>query len=128
MTGGLVFFGGLAGSAGVALSAMAAHYPGANSLSTAANFLLLHGPAFLALAALARTGALPGRALAAGTFMLAIGLGLFSGDLVSRALIGTRLFHWAAPIGGSLLILGWIWLGLAGAFSALGSGKSAKTD
>jgi uncharacterized membrane protein YgdD (TMEM256/DUF423 family) len=128
MSGLLIFLGGLAGASGVALSAVAAHYPGANSLSTAAEFLMLHGPAFFALAALARTDALPRWALAAGAFVLLAGLVLFSGDLVSRVFIGIRLFHWAAPTGGSLLILGWLWLGLAGAFSAMGLRKSAKTD
>ena len=128
MTGLLIFLGGLSGALGVGLSAVAAHYPGANNLTTAAEFLLLHGPALFALAALARTDALPRWALAAGAFVLLAGLCLFCGDLASRVFLGIRLFHWAAPVGGSLLILGWLWLGLAGAFSALGLRKAAKTD
>lgn len=128
MSGLLILLGGLAGASGVALSAVAAHYPGANNLTTAAEFLLLHGPAFFALAALARTDALPRWSIAAGAFVLLAGLCLFCGDLASRVFLGIRLFHWAAPTGGSLLILGWLWFGLAGAFSALGFGKAAKTD
>lgn len=128
MTGLLILLGGLAGALGVALSAVAAHYPGATNLATAAEFLLLHGPAFLALAALARTEALPRWSLVAGALALIAGLGLFSGDLALRVFSGERLFHWAAPAGGSLLILGWLWLSLAGLFSALRLRKAAKTD
>lgn len=128
MTGLLVFLGGLSGALGVALSAVAAHYPGGNNLSTAAEFLLLHGPAFFALAALAQTAVLPRWSLAAGALVLVVGLGLFSGDLVARVFVGVRLFHWAAPTGGTLLILGWVWFGLAGLFSIVSARKAAKTD
>jgi len=128
MTGLLVFLGGVSGALGVALSAVAAHYPGGNNLSAAAEFLLLHGPAFFALAALAKTGALPRWSVAAGALALVVGLGLFSGDLARRVFAGERLFHWAAPTGGTLLILGWVWFGLAGLFSIVTTRKAAKTD
>lgn len=45
----LAALAGLAGLLGVALSAAAAHIPGADSLKTAAQFLLFHAPAILAL-------------------------------------------------------------------------------
>lgn len=128
MTGLLVLLGGLSGALGVALSAVAAHYPGGNNLSAAAEFLLLHGPAFFALAALAKTGVLPRWSLAAGALVLVVGLALFSGDLARRVFAGERLFHWAAPTGGALLILGWVWFGFAGAFSWFSAGNPAKTD
>jgi uncharacterized membrane protein YgdD (TMEM256/DUF423 family) len=38
---------------------------------------------------------------------------LFSGDIAARVLMGGRLFPMAAPIGGSLLILGWLVVGLS---------------
>ncbi|TIV25714.1 MAG: DUF423 domain-containing protein, partial [Mesorhizobium sp.] len=44
----LVLAAGLVGAAGVALSAVAAHRGGAFT-GTAANFLLMHAPAFLAI-------------------------------------------------------------------------------
>ena len=44
----LVFAGGLIGAAGVALSAAAAHLGGA-FVGTAASFLLMHAPVFLAV-------------------------------------------------------------------------------
>lgn len=128
MSGLLIALGGLSGALGVALSAVAAHYPGANNLSTAAEFLLLHGPAFFALAALVQTKALPRWSIVAGVLVLVAGLGLFSGDLSARVFLGERLFHWAAPTGGTLLILGWLWFALAGIFSMIARRNPAKTD
>ena len=46
--------------------------------------------------------------------MLLIGVTLFSGDIATRTLWGTRLFPMAAPIGGSTMILGWLVLSAAG--------------
>ncbi len=128
LTGVLVFVGGVCGALGIALSAASAHYPGGTNLNAAAEFLLLHGPVFFALAALAQTGALPRWSILVGAVVLVIGLGLFSGDLARRVLAGERLFHWAAPAGGALLILGWVWFSLTGIFLLVGSRKPAKTD
>lgn len=103
----LVALAGLFGAAGVAVFALAAHAGGDESMRTAALFLLLHGCALAATAAL--------RARVAG-LVLAAGTLLFCGDLLVRAWLGQRLFPMAAPTGGSLLIVGWLTL----AFSALG--------
>jgi uncharacterized membrane protein YgdD (TMEM256/DUF423 family) len=97
----IVFLGGLAGAAGVGLSAAAAHAGGVN-LGTAASFLLAHAPALLVV------GLLGGRMAAAGAYGLAGGLLLFCGDLVLRDLAGHRLFPFAAPAGGTLLIAAWL--------------------
>jgi uncharacterized membrane protein YgdD (TMEM256/DUF423 family) len=90
----------LAGS-GVALSAYAAHAAEGANLQSAALFALVHG---VALAALSRqtTHRLGTTAL----LMLFIGVLLFSGSLVAAHFFAapTRL----APVGGSLLILGWL--------------------
>lgn len=93
---------GLLGAAGVALSAAAAHAGGGN-VATAANFLLFHAPALLALSLL---GA--GKVLRVGGWILLVGVLLFSGDLLARHYIGDRLFPMAAPAGGTLMILGWL--------------------
>ncbi|WP_186399012.1 DUF423 domain-containing protein [Stappia sp. P2PMeth1] len=115
-TGVLLLLAGLSGGLGVALSAMAAHVPGGELLSSAANMLLFHAPAFLALAALAALRATgPRGVLAVATLALAVGLALFAGDLTSRVMLGDRLFPMAAPTGGSLMILGWAGILLAGA-------------
>nr|WP_279292499.1 DUF423 domain-containing protein [Methylobacterium goesingense] len=113
--------GALAGLLGVAASAAAAHVSGADSLKTAAQFLLFHAPAILALVALAATGTThrPMTRLAAGA--LVVGLALFSGDLALRALHGTPLFPMAAPAGGFALMAGW----LLAALSAVIPGRRA---
>ena len=95
-----VLAGGLAGAAGVGLSAAAAHAGGAFT-GTAAAFLLMHAPAFLAIGLLGST-----RLLQIGGVILLAGLVLFCGDLIARDFLSTRLFPLAAPAGGTLLIAG----------------------
>lgn len=97
-----ILAGGLAGAAGVALSAVAAHAGGGN-VGTAASFLLAHAPAFLAIGLIGGN-----RVLKGGGAVLLIGLVLFCGDLLARDYAGTRLFPMAAPAGGTLLIAGWL--------------------
>lgn len=100
--------GGLCGAAGVALSAYAAHAGGGN-VATAAQMLLFHAPAFLALGLLPATR-LHGFAIA----ILAAGLALFAGDLLARFFADTRLFPMAAPTGGVMLIAGWLTVAATG--------------
>ena len=101
---------GLYGAAGVALSAVAAHRAGGETLAIAANFLLLNAAALLALS-LARAS----RPALAGGFALALGALLFSGDLAIRALFGVVLWRLAAPTGGMILIAAWLWLSVSAA-------------
>jgi uncharacterized membrane protein YgdD (TMEM256/DUF423 family) len=98
----LVLAGGLVGAAGVALSAAAAHRGGAFT-GTAANFLLMHAPVFLAIGLAGGN-----RCLRIASLALFVGLLLFSGDLLARDFLGSRLFPMSAPIGGTLLIAGWL--------------------
>ncbi|AZO24152.1 DUF423 domain-containing protein [Mesorhizobium sp. M1E.F.Ca.ET.045.02.1.1] len=98
----LVLAGGLVGAAGVALSAAAAHRGGAFT-GTAASFLLMHAPAFVAI------GLADGnRSLRIAGLVLLVGLLMFSGDLIARDFLGSRLFPMSAPVGGTLLIAGWL--------------------
>jgi len=114
----LIVLGALAGLAGVALSAAAAHITGGGSLETAARFLLFHAPALLGVAALSGTSLIhPGLARAAG-FALALGLALFSGDLALRVFQGVPLFAMAAPIGGVILMAGWFLVAVAALLGA----------
>jgi uncharacterized membrane protein YgdD (TMEM256/DUF423 family) len=104
---------GLTGASGIVLAAVAAHLVQDPRLQTAANFLALHAAATLAVCGLAF--AVPHRG---GWFLGAAGLFLsgsilFGGDLSLRTLTGTKLFPMAAPFGGTLLILGWIFVTLA---------------
>lgn len=96
-------FGGLFGAAGIAAYAAAAH-SAEGHMATIAPILFIHAPAFLALSVLAKIS----RPAYFGAWVLVLGLLFFIGDLISRDAIGDRLFPFAAPLGGSLLILGWI--------------------
>lgn len=102
-----VGLGSLLGAAGVALAAVAAHRTSDPTLATAAIFLILHAGAAIALTALSAASHWPSAVLASATLML-LAVMLFSGDVVSRVLLGDRLFPMAAPTGGSLLILAWL--------------------
>jgi uncharacterized membrane protein YgdD (TMEM256/DUF423 family) len=102
---------GLAGAAGVALLAMSAHVDPSGLLKTAAQILLFHAPVFLALGILGQVRRVPVVVLAFA--VMAAGVTLFSGDLIARVFIDSRLFPMAAPTGGSLMIAGWIALALS---------------
>ena len=104
----ILALGALAGLLGVAASAAAAHIPGADSLKTAAQFLLFHAPMVIGLVALIATGCVHrGLARSSATAIL-IGLALFCGDLALRALMARPLFPMAAPAGGLVLMAGWL--------------------
>jgi uncharacterized membrane protein YgdD (TMEM256/DUF423 family) len=98
----LLALAGLAGAAGVALAARASHEADAN-LTIAANFLMLHAPALIAISFL------PANRLAIGAgYVLCVALVVFAGDLACRSVLGHALFPMAAPLGGGGLILGWL--------------------
>ena len=101
---------GFFGAAGVALSALAAHRAGGDTLTTAATLLLLHGAPLLALS----LAPAPRSALVGG-MALALGALLFSGDLALRSLAGVVLWPLAAPTGGLILIGAWLWIGVGAA-------------
>lgn len=108
----LVVLASLSGLLGVGLSAAAAHVTGSN-LMTAAQFLLFHAPALLALVALIAVGAVsPVLGQIAG-YVLVLGLVLFCGDLSRRAFSGVALFPRAAPAGGIFLMIGWLLVGIS---------------
>ncbi len=118
---------GLTGAGGMILSAVAAHSVPDPRLATAANLMLLNAAAALALTGLAL--AVPHRGIwflaAAGTLLS--GSLLFGGDLSLRALIDTRLFPIAAPLGGTLLIVGWL-LGALAAVIVFRPSQSSTRD
>jgi uncharacterized membrane protein YgdD (TMEM256/DUF423 family) len=103
----------LMGAAGVALWAIAAHRPAAASLVTAAQFLLFHASAIIAVTACRKQALLNNRMASLGISALILGCLLFSGDIAMRSFMQSPLFAMAAPIGGSLTILGWLVLGIA---------------
>jgi uncharacterized membrane protein YgdD (TMEM256/DUF423 family) len=101
---GLAVIAALMGAAGVALAALAAHKDGGEFGRTASLFLMIHAAALLGITAHASRAP---RALLAAGYGLALGTLLFSGDLASLVFAGGRLFPYAAPIGGSLMIFSW---------------------
>jgi len=109
---------GLMGACGVVLAAAGAHsQPGFGmtgaGLDSAANMLLFHACATIAVTLASHNG-LTARApsrLAAAGFIL--GAALFAGDIALRAYAGHRLFPFAAPTGGTLLILSWLSVAIA---------------
>jgi uncharacterized membrane protein YgdD (TMEM256/DUF423 family) len=111
----------LMGAAGVALAAAGVHASGGDFARTGALFLLLHAAAALAIAAHARLATGPPRALVTIGFVMEAGAALFSAELAARAFTGDRIFPFAAPIGGSSMMLSWV--ALAVAFAAAGRRK-----
>ncbi|MCI0468183.1 MAG: DUF423 domain-containing protein [Beijerinckiaceae bacterium] len=104
---------GLTGAGGMILSAVAAHSVPDPRLHTAATLMLLNGAAALAVSGLALAVPHRGKWFLAAAGVLLSGSILFGGDLSLRVLYDTRLFPMAAPLGGALLILGWLVAALA---------------
>ena len=105
--------GALLAGLGVALGAFGAHGL-RDSLSpaalgwwqTAVDYQMWHGIGLVAVSAVD----LPGRRLAAA--MLGAGVLIFSGTLYAMALTDARWLGAVTPLGGSLMILGWLALGV----------------
>lgn len=105
----LAGYAGLLGACGIGAGAAAAHISGGGPLDTAANYLLIHAAAIAAIS-LNRAS---GRTFLGSATVLAAGITLFSGDLALRALLGMKIFPMAAPLGGMILIAGWLTLSFA---------------
>lgn len=119
---------GLAGGAGVILSALAAHgTAGGPLLETSAHFLMLHAAAAIAVCGVALAAPHGGVWFLAPAALFILGGALFGGDLAARALAGARLFPMAAPIGGTLLIVGWAAVAVA-AVAALRAKDGANIE
>jgi uncharacterized membrane protein YgdD (TMEM256/DUF423 family) len=103
----ILAWAGVAGAAGVALAAVAAHKVDSPALATAAMMLTIHAVAAVGIVALAMR--LEREKLWQATAVLMLGAAsLFSGDIALHTLSGTHVFPMAAPTGGSLLIASWL--------------------
>ena len=109
----LVALAGLMGASGVALAAMATHAGDASRLGPASAMLLFHAGALLGTVALAERGVVHLRIGLTAGIGFVIAAALFSGDLLMRHVTGDRLFPFAAPTGGTLLIASWLVLSMA---------------
>lgn len=103
----------LTGAAGVALGAAAAHLPGGGDFSRlGAIYLTVHASAALAIACFARLAYFHRIILFFG-FVLVLGAALFAGDLAHHDFLTGALFPYAAPTGGTAMIVAWVVLALA---------------
>lgn len=112
---GIAVAAGLLGAAGVALAAVAAHRIPTPAMASAAQMLMVHAVAVLAVSAWAvRSVHAAGWWRVAARVML-LGVTLFAGDIALRGFEFGQLFPMAAPTGGTLTILSWVLVSVAAA-------------
>ncbi|MBA2125200.1 DUF423 domain-containing protein [Hyphomicrobium methylovorum] len=104
---------GLAGASGVALAAAAAHKVESPALASAATMLIVHAVLAVALIAIAFQSRCA-KLWWATAFGILFAASLFSGSIALRALTGEQLFPMSAPIGGTLMMVGWIVIAILG--------------
>lgn len=110
---------GLAGAAGVGLSAAAAHKVDSPALAIAATMLTLHAAAAVGIFAIAFHSGRPKLWSAAALLML-FSASLFSGEIALHTFSGNASLQFLAPVGGSGMILSWLLLAIAGVAEVLG--------
>jgi uncharacterized membrane protein YgdD (TMEM256/DUF423 family) len=103
---------GLIGAAGVAFSAMAAHGEDPRLIGAAAAACMAQAPVLLALS----IGWDKIRTAVPASLLIGLGCALFAGDLLFRNKYGHGLFPMSAPTGGTMMILGWLAIGLGSLF------------
>jgi uncharacterized membrane protein YgdD (TMEM256/DUF423 family) len=114
----LIALAGVMGAAGIMLAAAGAHGKPGAGLDSAGYLLLIHAAAVMAGVAAARQGVILRPLGLVVLWGFVAGAGLFAADVAARAYLGSRLFPFAAPAGGSILILAWLAL-IAAALAAL---------
>ena len=112
----LVVLAAIMGADGVILAAASAHLPDASGLASASSMLLFHATAVLVIVALAGRGVIDDRIGIAAALGMVLATVLFASDLALRQYAGHRLFPYAAPMGGTLLIVSWLTLAVAAAW------------
>jgi uncharacterized membrane protein YgdD (TMEM256/DUF423 family) len=112
----LIILAGVMGADGVILAALSAHQGDAARLVPASSMLLFHAVAVLAAVALIERGVIRAGIGLAAAFGFVVAAALFAGDLTLRQFAGHSLFPFAAPTGGTLLIVSWLTLAVAAAW------------
>jgi uncharacterized membrane protein YgdD (TMEM256/DUF423 family) len=113
MTQVLLALAGLMGAAGIVLTAAGAHGKPGSGLDSAGYLLLIHAVAVLAVTALLREPLLYRPLALVALWGLAAGSILFAADVAARAYLGGRLFPFAAPAGGMIMIASWLLFAVA---------------
>ena len=116
----LIILAGVMGADGVILAAASAHQGDAARLAPASSMLLFHAVAVLAVVALIDRGVIHAAIGLSAAFGFVVAAALFAGDLSLRHFVGHSLFPFAAPTGGTLLILSWLTLAVAAAWPRRG--------
>ncbi len=116
----LIILAGIMGADGVILAAASAHQADAARLASASSMLLFHASAVLGTVALAERGVIHARIGIAAAWGFVVAAALFATDLSLRQYAGHSLFPFAAPTGGTLLILSWLLLAVAAAWPRRG--------
>jgi uncharacterized membrane protein YgdD (TMEM256/DUF423 family) len=116
----LIILAAVMGADGVILAALSAHQADATRLAAASSMLLFHASAVLAAVALTERGVIHARIGIAAAWGFVIAAALFAGDLSLRQYAGHGLFPFAAPTGGTLLIVSWMLLAVATAWPRQG--------
>ncbi len=109
----LTALAGFIGAAGLVILAAGAHGKPGVGLDNAGYLLLTHAVAVIAGTLAIRTGLVLrplGNAVLCG---FVFGACLFAADVTARAYLGGRLFPFAAPAGGLILIVSWLLLAVA---------------
>jgi uncharacterized membrane protein YgdD (TMEM256/DUF423 family) len=114
----LIALAGFMGAAGIMLTAAGAHSKPSAGLDSAGYLLLIHAAAVVAGTVAARQGLILRPLGLIVVWGLVAGASLFAADVASRAWLGSRLFPFAAPAGGTILIIAWLLL-VAAALAAL---------
>lgn len=109
----LLALAGLLGAAGIVLTAAGAHGKPGAGLDSAGYLLLIHALAVLAGTALLREPLLYRPLALAALWGFAAGSALFAADVAARAYAGGKLFPFAAPAGGMIMIASWLALALS---------------
>lgn len=118
----ILIAGALLAGLGVALGAFGAH--GLRAMldaaalgwwQTAVQYQMWHAVALVALAGLPASHGRP-------AFLLTLGTAIFSGSLYLMALTGLRWLGAVTPIGGALMIAGWLLL----AYEAIRGARAAR--
>ncbi len=114
----LIALAGIMGAAGIMLTAAGAHGKPGVGLDSAGYLLLIHAVAVIAGTAAARQGLVLRPLAPVVPWGFVAGAGLFAADVAARAYLGHRLFPFAAPAGGVIMIMSWLAL-IAAALAAL---------
>jgi uncharacterized membrane protein YgdD (TMEM256/DUF423 family) len=112
----LIALAGLMGAIGIVLAAAGAHGKPGAGLDSAGYLLLAHAAAILSGCAVLRSGVASRPLLSIALWGFVFGACLFAADVSARAYIGSRLFPFAAPAGGTILILAWLVVAAAAFF------------